>query len=437
MAIWNDGDWVKLVWNSGLQYKYSFSVRLPIEEAYEKTKRFYESRKCTVTADAGPERLELRRGTRWSSFFARAFGISETWLKQVVRLEFSGNDEFTEISADYDAEAGKTICTAPMRLAKEIRNLERLLKNGSRGRAGSSIVGFLIGLALGTLLAAGIGTGSIFYKATSSWDYPTIPDFSPLGDRLAGLELESDGEHDCYAVILNADDAERHTNNVSLAHATLVSNGYAPENVFVFSLQETAEPDGAEPEGPEAAEPEGQEDDESEDPAFLTHAPTYGNLDMFFDEFARNVIDDKDYLTVYVTGHGTHMGRRGKITVSKPGGYGTETLSEADFAVLLGGVQPAQTLFVFDQCHGNLNGVFPMDSFLVVSRTTITETGTCLAFAQRFFKALSPGEQGEKVSIGEAFDQTLRFDEDYREGHYTPTITGPLADSAHEVFLSK
>jgi hypothetical protein len=244
-------------------------------------------------------------------------------------------------------------------------------------------------------------------------------------------------------VILNGDEAERHTDNVSLVYSTLVGNGYAPENLFVFSYQDTNEPMGDESEEPEVNDSQQLEDSESEEPGFLTHAPTYGNLEMFFEEFLRKAIDDKDYLTIYVTGHGTHKGRTSEICIrtiysrSRGPVYSVATLSEIELADLLNGIEPAQTVFIFDQCHSGFGDGFPMDDYLVISRSSVTETGTCTHFARRLFDLLNPDEQGRNVSIGEAFETTLRFDQDFRDGVYTPTMTGPLKDVADQVFLSK
>jgi hypothetical protein len=157
---------------------------------------------------------------------------------------------------------------------------------------------------------------------------------------------------------------------------------------------------------------------------------------MVFKEFLLNVVDDSDYLTVYATGHGTRKGRTSELVIRDNWMRPDSHLSSTELAALIEGVEPKQTVFIFDQCNGGFDDMFPMENYLVVSRSRVTETGYCKEFAGRFLGLLDPKKQKRTVSVGEAFATTCRFDEDYRKGYYTPTMTGPLKDVADNVFLS-
>ena len=443
MVMWKDGDWLKFIGRSGLQYRYTFSVHLPPEDVYEKTKAFYEGRKCEVIAEAKPTRLELKRGSPLIVRLGYVPGFTETRLKQVVRLEYTGNDEFTEVSINYDAKAHLTICVPPMAFVRETRHLESILKDPCNQPRRFSVRAFVTGLAVGAILSIFAAAISRAFPAETGRRGRHVPSFSSLGDRLMKTRLARNGECDNFGVILNGDDDTRHKDNVSLAYSTLLANGYAPENLFVFSYQDARESskNGSQVSG--VAEPEQPGDGEAGEPVFLTYAPTYENIEMFFEEFVHKTIDENDYLTIYVTGHGTHKGRTGVLAIKKlyegdqDSDYFSEDLSAAELAAMLSGLETAQTVFVFDQCHSGFADIFPLKNYLAVSRTAVTETGTCRHFAERLFKLLNPETQGRRVSVGEAFETTLRFDEDYRRGMYTPSITGPLKDVADEVFLSK
>ena len=132
MVMWKDGDWLKFICRSGIQYRYSFSVHLPIEEVYEGTRAFYEGRRCEITEAAKPSRLEFSRGAPLICRLNHIPGLTETRLRHIGRLEFTGNDEFTEVSIDYDAKAHLTICVPHMAFVRETRHLESVLKNPYR-----------------------------------------------------------------------------------------------------------------------------------------------------------------------------------------------------------------------------------------------------------------------------------------------------------------
>ncbi|MCC6491351.1 MAG: hypothetical protein IT364_27925, partial [Candidatus Hydrogenedentes bacterium] len=246
------------------------------------------------------------------------------------------------------------------------------------------------------------------------------PEFSSLGERLSEMTLKPNGTHDAYGIILNADDSDLHLRNVSLAYTTFLHNGYAPENIFVFSFQDTEE----------------SVDQDSDPPEFQTHAPTYGNLDLFFEQFVRKVVDTTDYLTVYATGHGTSKGRISELVLRDAYSGASKSVSSTELDILLHGVQPAQAVFIFDQCHGGFDGAFHVDNYLVISRSMVTETGSCRHFAKHLLEQLDPVKAERRVSLGEAFETACTFDDGYRMGIYTPTMTGPLKSMAHEVFLS-
>ena len=362
------------------------------------------------------------------------------------------------VGTDVWRRAGSTRGTMSV---METNEPEKSVESEAAQRSRFSKRDFFIGLAAGIVLSAGVAAAIGATVALGTFLAPMFeqkygaeehqhedPSFSSLGDRLSDAQSERNGNHDTFAVILNGDNAPRHLNNVSRAYSTLAANGYASENIFVLSYQDTSEPTDDESEEPEGEESEGEKreerkDDDSEKPGFMTHAPTYGNIEMLFEEFLQKVIDEKDYLTIYVTGHGTHKGRTSEVSIMKVydeyngRGYSSATLSEVELAHFLEGMDPAQTVLIFDQCHSGFGDDFPIDDFLVVSRSTVTETGTCKHFAERFFDLLNPEEQGRRMSIGEAFEATLRLDQDYRDGLYTPSIKGPLKGADDEVFLSK
>ena len=422
MTLWRDGDWLRFVWNTGIQYVSIFSVRLPLEEAHAKIRLFYESRGCRVVDESVPSRIEFRRGSRFISKLSPILVHSEKWLDHSIRIGLTGSGEFTEVSASYDARAWATVCAWPMSFAQESRELERLLANDFRRRPRFALREFAMGLAAGAILTIvamcviGLVVDRYRYERYEEFE----PKFSSLGERLSEMTLKPNGTHDAYGIILNADDSDLHLRNVSLAYTTLLHNGYAPENIFVFSCQDTEE----------------SADDDSEAPEFQTHAPTYGNLDMFFEQFVRKVVDNTDYLTVYATGHGTSKGRTSEVVLRDDYSGASKSVSSTELDALLGEVQPAQAVFIFDQCHGGFDGAFQMDNYLVISRSMVTETGSCKHFAKHLLEQLDPDKAERKVSLGEAFDMACTFDEDYRNGIYTPTMTGPLRGTANEVFLS-
>ena len=422
MALWRDGDWIKFVWNSGIQYTYRFSVRQPLEQVYAKTKVYYESRGCRVTDEIAPGRIDFRRGSRIVSKLSPIPFYSEKWLEHAIRLELTGNEEFTEVSATYDAKAYATFRVWPLAFAQETKDLECLLVNDLRRRPRFARRGFAMGLAAGAIATiacmALIGFAIQAHDEEYSNDSPA---FSSLSDRLIEVNLAPNGTHDAFGIILNGDDSSLHKRNVSLAYTALRNNGYAPENIFVFSYEDTTESAEVDPDSA----------------GFCTYAPTYGNIEMVFEEFLRNVVDDADYLTIYVTGHGTRKGRISELVIRDESLYRSSYLSSTELAVLLKGVQPAQAVFIFDQCNGGFEDVFEMNDYLVISRSLVTESGSCRHFAKRLLELLDPEKQERNVSLGEAFKKTCTLDEDYRNGNYTPTMTGPLKDVANEVFLSK
>jgi len=126
MALWEDKTRIKFIWNSGLQYKYAFSVNLPLDETYEKTKKFYESAKAIITKQS-ETRLELKRGSTLISRISPLIFTNEKWLDQIIQIEFEPLVKNTHVSIYYDSKIYYSLIFMPNTLVKESRKLEKML----------------------------------------------------------------------------------------------------------------------------------------------------------------------------------------------------------------------------------------------------------------------------------------------------------------------
>ncbi|MBA7651966.1 hypothetical protein ES703_59795 [subsurface metagenome] len=249
--------------------------------------------------------------------------------------------------------------------------------------------------------------------------------FPPMEERIEQTEVWKNNLPDKYAVIINGDDATRHIRNVSLACNVLKQNGFIDENIFVLSYQQNT----------------GEE-------RIPTYAPTFGNLRMLF-RLLSEVIDDKDLLFIYGTGHGSGKGGVSQICIrgicprcKRP--HLTARVSEIEFEYLIEAIHPQYGILVFDQCKAGGFGTTlqSRENFVVVCRAAQHESGTCKHFAKAFFDAFgdasSDVDNNGRISIGEAFSKTLQIvnqiDAGYQKHEYTPSLKGGL--DADTIYLN-
>jgi hypothetical protein len=249
--------------------------------------------------------------------------------------------------------------------------------------------------------------------------------FPSMKERIEQTEARKDNLPDKYAVIINGDNATRHIRNVSLACNVLKQNGFVDENIFVLSYQKNT----------------GEEQ-------IPTYAPTFGNLQMLFCLLSE-VIDDKDLLFIYGTGHGVRKGDVSEICIrricrgcKRP--HLHTCVSEIELEYLMKEIHPQYGILVFDQCEGGGFGtkLQSRGNFVVVCRAAQRESGTCKHFAKAFFDAFgdasSDVDNNGRISIAEAFSKTLQtvnqIDAGYQKHEYTPSIKSGL--DANTIYLS-
>lgn len=249
--------------------------------------------------------------------------------------------------------------------------------------------------------------------------------FPPMKERIEQTEARKNNLPDKYAVIINGDNATRHIRNVSLACNVLKQSGFIDKNIFVLSYQKN-----------------------TVEEQIPTYAPTFGNLRMLF-RLLSEVIDDKDLLFIYGTGHGSRKGDVSEICIRKicphcKRPHPTTRVSEIEFEYLIKEIHPKYGILVFDQCEAGGFGtkLQRRENFVVVCRTAQHESGTCKHFAKAFFDAFSDAssdvDNNGRISIAEAFSKTLQIvnqiDAGYQKHEYTPSIKGGL--DANTIYLN-
>ena len=285
--------------------------------------------------------------------------------------------------------------------------------NGALKGSGLAIAGIILGSFFWVPWLA-FGGCSIKTQQTEKRKKLTFP---PMKERIEQTETRKNNSPDKYAVIINGDNARRHIRNVSLACNVLRQNGFIDKNIFVLSYQKNT----------------GEEQ-------IPTYAPTFGNLRMLF-RLLSEVIDDKDLLFIYGTGHGGRKGDVSQICIrricpfcKRP--HLTTSISEIEFEYLIKEIHPRYGVLVFDQCEAGGFGtkLQSRENFVVVCRAAQHERGTCWYFAKAFFDAFgdasSDVDNNGRISIGEAFSKTLQtvsqIDAGYQKHEYTPSIKGGL-----------
>jgi len=248
--------------------------------------------------------------------------------------------------------------------------------------------------------------------------------FPRLENRLEQMEAKKNNLPDKCAVIINGDNSKLHIRNVSLAYNVLKQNDFMDQNIFVLSYQKN-----------------------TKDEQIPTYAPTFGNLQMLF-RLLSDTIDDKDFLFIYGTGHGTKKGDVSEIDIRKicpncKRPHLTSAISEIEFEYLIKDIHPNYGVLVFDQCHAGGFGtkLQTRENLVLVFRATQHELGTCKHFAKAFFDAFgdasSDADNNDRISIGEAFSKTLQtvnqVDPSYQTYQYTPSIKGSL--DANTIYL--
>ncbi|MHC4602585.1 MAG: DUF4190 domain-containing protein [Planctomycetota bacterium] len=249
--------------------------------------------------------------------------------------------------------------------------------------------------------------------------------FPPMKVRIEQTEARKNNSADKYAVIINGDNAARHVRNVSLACNVLKQNGFIDNNIFVLSYQKNTRKE-----------------------QIPTYAPTFGNLKMLF-RLLSEVIDDKDLLFIYGTGHGSRKGDVSEICIRRicrncKHPHLTTRVSEIEFGYLMEEIHPQYGILVFDQCEAGGFGtkLQRRGNFVVVCRAAQGERGTCRHFVKAFFDAFgdtsSDVDNNGRISIAEAFSKTLQIvnqiDVGYQKHEYTPSIKGSL--DANTVYLN-
>jgi len=249
--------------------------------------------------------------------------------------------------------------------------------------------------------------------------------FPPMEERIEQTEARKNNSPDKYAVIINGDNATRHVRNVSLACNVLRQNGFIDKNIFVLSYQKN-----------------------TIEEQIPTYAPTFGNLQMLF-RLLSEVVDDKDLLFIYGTGHGNRKGDVSQICIrricphcKRP--HLTTRVSEIELEYLIKEIHPQYGILVFDQCEaGGFGTKFQRrENFVVVCRAAQDERGTCRYFAKAFFDAFgdasSDVDNNGRISVAEAFSKTLQtvnqIDAGYQKHEYTPSIKGGL--DANTIYLN-
>jgi len=256
-------------------------------------------------------------------------------------------------------------------------------------------------------------------------DKPEKFTFLQMEERIEQTEARKNNSPDKYAVIINGDDAARHIRNVSLAYNVLKQNDFMEQNIFVLSYEKNAR----------------------EEPIQI-YAPTFGNLQMLFGLLSE-VVDDRDLLFIYGTGHGNTKGGVSEISIRRTCPYCkhphlTTRVSEIEFEYLIKEIHPQYGILVFDQCEAGGFGtkLQKRENFVVVCRAAQGERGTCRHFAKAFFDAFgdasSDVDKNGRISIAEAFSKTLQIvkqiDVGYQQHEYTPSIKGGL--DANTVYLN-
>lgn len=249
--------------------------------------------------------------------------------------------------------------------------------------------------------------------------------FPLMKERIEQTEARKDNLPDKYAVIINGDNATRHIRNVSLACNVLKQNDFMEQNIFVLSYQKN-----------------------TVEEQIPTYAPTFGNLQMLF-RFLSEVVDDKDLLFIYGTGHGVRKGDVSEICIrricrgcKRP--HLHTRVSEIELEYLMKEIHPQYGILVFDRCEAGGFGtkLQSRGNFVVVCRAAQRERGTCKHFAKAFFDAFgdasSDVDNNGRISIAEAFSRTLQtvnqIDAGYRKHEYTPSIKSGL--DANTIYLS-
>lgn len=189
------------------------------------------------------------------------------------------------------------------------------------------------------------------------------------------IPLLPNGEPDMFAVIIAGDAELRHKGNISIAVQTLLNLGFPMAHIFVLS------------------------DGEQSTPWFRwTDYPSRESVRALLSIMSR-VVEEHDYFTIYITGHGHKSAIDGVEVNGSTVTYSYNTLKLNDkermdkheMFRLLAEIKPKGALLVIDSCYW---GVFPdlPCNWRQYSATTNGSPTHGNFFGRTFWRALAEGE---------------------------------------------
>lgn len=271
-------------------------------------------------------------------------------------------------------------------------------------------------------LLAMLGMSSLSGCAVTSWFSATrseyrAPEPEALLARIAQEGERPNGQVDHFAVLIGADTELRHRGNLSMAYQVLLEQGYRRENIYIL-------------------------DSEGENPFFpLTDVTTRASVELLFKHLAK-IVEARDTLLVYVTGHGR------KITADeeKAGSVGTlgvstlvlnpgEELSQEEFSTLLEQVTPEAGIAFFDQCYWGPFSSPRLCNYVMITTSTKDDTSYGVSFPRAFWSAFRDRRRREGPTIFEAFKFAMVADRATTLGFNRPRISHGCVNPADITLL--
>ena len=121
---------MKCLWigGSGLQYRRSFPCPVLPDDATRIVTRFFADQGAVPEAAIDGKSMTFTRGREWVSSFSWLLPLSATWPRQTIEVSIRQEHRTAMVEVSYDITMIYMMVVAPNALAREARELQRLLQ---------------------------------------------------------------------------------------------------------------------------------------------------------------------------------------------------------------------------------------------------------------------------------------------------------------------
>lgn len=232
----------------------------------------------------------------------------------------------------------------------------------------------------------------------------SLSDIQGLENRISREKAIKNYKADKYAVLIRGNSEERFVADTSVAHHTLLENGFKSENIYILA------------------------DAKKKREAFfhpIDDVATKSNVELIMNHLS-NIIDERDLLLICLVDHGS---RKTVSTFNLKG----KDISEIELESYLSKICPGKGILLFDFCYsGGFAERLGKNEYSAIASTMPDRVGRSRAgdsFSGCFFEAFSFRKKSEadvnedgRVSLQEALDYTKKHHYATKKGRQAPVV---------------